>query len=224
MNSIQGKRKQFLTGADRGLRRLLFSIGMICLLVAAGCSAGAPDLPKITLPTIVLPTVQFAPPVQLPSLPTPPAYATPLPTLNSPELRALNAAGHSTCPVSVTNPLSTPRVSGAGNVWRLACVVSAGHSTEAQLEKYENNSQAHKALIEKTQNRPAQGFHNHIAVAWSEKQPAPSSLNHRWYVCQLDEYLAVIHAADDTAWLLAPDPQTVAEAIYQAGVAERLFR
>ena len=118
-------------------------------------------------------------------------------------------------------------------LYKVQYVAAAGHSAEAWMQGYERTEDAHVALVRQRDGLIADGwdvqgrlFHNFEAYqATRSLNPGSPTLpmNERTFVFQGFVWVGGAYAFDDTYYQIAPDPETVAEAVYQAGRRNGLF-
>ncbi len=118
-------------------------------------------------------------------------------------------------------------------MYKIAHVVSAGHSAEAWIRRYERPGDAEVALQQERLGLVAAGwdvdalqFFGYDAYRASRSlQPQSLTLpqSERRFAFAAAFWVAGAHASDDSLQNLAPDPEAVAQALYQAGLSYGLF-
>jgi len=118
-------------------------------------------------------------------------------------------------------------------VFKIQYLVEAGHSAEAWMQRYPSAQEANAAWQQQRNSLAGGGwavqtlpFHAHDAYLASHSVNAAAvtaPLNERIVAFQASNCVVGVSALDDTVYVLAPDPLTVAEAVYQAGSRYYLF-
>jgi hypothetical protein len=93
------------------------------------------------------------------------------------------------------------------------------------MERLAGPVEARAALDTARGDNPLQEFHGFAASVWQEQHPSfPDERNeYRVWAWQAGRWLIEVRAFDDTPYLIAPDPETVSEAIYQVATERGLF-
>ena len=174
------------------------------------------------------------------------ATATPAPTLTSTPTRVPTRT-----PTGVPSPTPTPAIEemALGDAARLLgwpliltrqpplfkinYVASEGHTAEAWMQRYPSAGAAQAALLQQRNALAGGGwlvqdltFHGHSAYQASQDLNAASEtlpLSERMFVFQGSTCLVGVSSFDQTSNAVAPDPQLVAEAAYEAGRHRYLF-
>ena len=117
--------------------------------------------------------------------------------------------------------------------YKIEYVAAAGHFAEAWIQRFANAQEAQAALQEWRDGLVAEGwavspmlFHGFGAYAsFHSQNPGSPTLpmNERALAFQGSVWIAGAYTFDDTPHNLAPDPGTVVEAVYQAGLPYNLF-
>ena len=117
--------------------------------------------------------------------------------------------------------------------YRIQYVAAAGHAAEAWIQRFGHVQEAHEALIELGDSLAGDGwtggpllFHGLDAYAASRSlNPGSPTLpmNERTFAFQGSVWVVGAYSFDDTPYSIAPDPGTVVEAVYEAGLAYHLF-
>jgi hypothetical protein len=112
-----------------------------------------------------------------------------------------------------------------GTRYQVTCVVFPGHINDARIERYADAAAAFAAFQQASSSGTLTQFHGFAAYARKYVQnPGPGlPMNHRYHGWQVERWLILSHAFDDTHFLFAYRPETVSEAIYQAAVEHGLF-
>jgi len=153
------------------------------------------------------------------------ATTVPSPTGRPVEVKVLEDAA-----VSLGWP---PQVEQQPPLYRIHYVAAAGHSAEAWIQRFSYADEAQQALQQQANDLDADGwqvgpltFHGFDAYGASRSQNPGSPtlpLNERLLIFQGSVWIVGASSFDDTPENIAPDPGTVAEAVYQAGLSYHLF-
>jgi len=118
-------------------------------------------------------------------------------------------------------------------VFKIRYVIEAGHSAEAWMQRFPSAQDASAAWQQQRSSLAGGGwmvqsfdFHGHDAYVASHSvntAAAAAMLNERVAAFQASNCVVGVSALDDTAYMLAPDPLSIAEALYQAGSRYYLF-
>ena len=115
----------------------------------------------------------------------------------------------------------------------LTCAVGSGHFVEITIRRYDTPLDAQSAFTAAYGDQLDQDFHGHPAVQWRcftnsyancrySRCLMPDDLTtgmlHRNHCWQADRWKICVHAFDDTAIEIAPDPPEVSEVVYQVFV------
>jgi hypothetical protein len=183
------------------MRKSIFSVGVLCLLLAgcgpADAGKGAGATPSAAVPADTAETVlklaaeKICPPPKNPSDP-------------DPYQREFNS-------------LPTQ--------FSFFCSPAAGHSTTAVLRWFGTGEEARAAFDVRRKRNAAGDFHGYPFAAWEEdSSDLPGDrLEYRIRIWQAGAWLVDVSAFDDTASLSAPDPDEVSEEIYRVGTEMGLF-
>jgi hypothetical protein len=106
-----------------------------------------------------------------------------------------------------------------------SCAPAAGHSVDATLRLFASADGARGEFEAERKEHGAVDFHGYPMVDYEEdSSDLPGGRNeYRIRFWQAGVWLIEVRAFDDTAYLMAPDPADVSEAIYQAGVKAGMF-
>ena len=198
------------------MKKLPAIIGM-SILLAALCSVGAPPRATggaTTAALIADPTITNTP--SLPEKETPTPTATSIPP-GTEAIVLQEAAEALDCPSGICVEDTT---------YSFTCVVAAGHSADARIQRFESPADARAAFDAERGDRPVQCYYDYPAYTWQyDESPGTPGfpLRHRGHAWQAGRWLVVTHSFDDTAYEIAPAPLTVSDAIYQAAAAHSLF-
>ena len=110
--------------------------------------------------------------------------------------------------------------------YRLVCAVAAGHSVDVQIQRFPVPVEARAEFDVMREDAPIHCFSGAPAYEWQfDERPDDSALpmRHQGHAWQVDRWLIVAHAFDDTGYALAPEPLLVSEAVYQAATKYALF-
>ncbi len=118
-------------------------------------------------------------------------------------------------------------------VYRIEYMISAGHRAEAWIQRYDRAEHAHTAWMRQRDGLIADGwdlasrlFHSYDAYqanrSLNPQMPA-LPMNERRFDFQGSLWIVGAYAFDASPACIAPDPETVAEAVYQAGRGYGLF-
>lgn len=100
------------------------------------------------------------------------------------------------------------------------CVVAAGHSLDAHIERFADAAAAQAAFSARQGTLELAPFHCYPAYTWQQTLVMPlRESGHSWLA---DRWIITAHTVDDTP--LYPPPQRVSEAIYTAAIHERMLR
>jgi hypothetical protein len=121
-----------------------------------------------------------------------------------------------------------PGVSIEGDVhtYYRGCTAAAGHGTAIRIQRYPRATDAKAAFKAKCEDQSLQPFHGFQACEWQfdERPENPQMpLRHRYQAWVADRWLVIVEAFDDTHFVIAPEPEEVSEAVYQAAQAAGLF-
>jgi len=118
-------------------------------------------------------------------------------------------------------------------LYTMQYAAAAGHFAEAWIQRFGQAAEAYATLIQQRDALVAGGwdvdallFHGFDAYEASHSlNPGSPTLpmNERTLVFQGSVWIVGAYAFDDTPYSIAPDPRTVAEAVYQAGLSYGLF-
>jgi len=100
--------------------------------------------------------------------------------------------------------------------YRLFCLPSPGHQTEAELVRYADGAAASAAFATASAAGETRAFHDLPAVYWERpffEDTPPGGGAHRYLVWQLGCWVITVHSADDTHFLVAPQPIALSDAI-----------
>jgi hypothetical protein len=177
----------------------------------------SPTVTAVTPTNTPSPTATLATPTTTPS-PTPPSKAVEELVLED----AARALGWP--PEVIREPFG----------YKIVYVPAAGHSAEAWIQRFASAEEAHDGLIELRDLLTAEGwgggpllFHDFDAyAAFRSRNPGSPTrpMNEQTLAFQASVWIAGAYAFDETPYQLAPDPSTVAEALYQAGLPYHLFK
>lgn len=119
----------------------------------------------------------------------------------------------------------------------LTCAVGSGHFAEITIKRYDTPLDAQSAFAAAYGDQD-QGFHSHPAVEWRcftnsysncsysrclRPDDLTTGMLHRNHCWQADRWNICVHAFDDTAIEIAPDPLEVSEVVYQVFVEQSLL-
>jgi hypothetical protein len=123
------------------------------------------------------------------------------------------------------SPDFSRRFSTTDTAHRFECSPAEGHSTTATLWWYGNQNEAQAVFEARHEESPVEEFHEFPLSVWDEDFPSfpGGRKEYRVWLWQAHHWLIEVRAFDDTHFLIAPDPETVSEAIYQVGRDQGLF-
>jgi hypothetical protein len=115
--------------------------------------------------------------------------------------------------------------SATDTTYSFQCRPATGHSTTATLRWFSNQSEALAAFEARREGNTVAEFYGLPLSAWDEDYPSfpGGRKEYRVWLWQTQQWLIEVRAFDDTHYIIAPDPETVSEAIYQVGLDHRLF-
>ena len=150
---------------------------------------------------------------------------TPTPTSQDTAEAVMQQSAKLVCPLSGPGEPHVPEVAVHDAVYRFNCIAATGHDTSVRLEAFAGLVEAQAAFDSTREDNPVQDFHGFPLSAWQEQYPSfPDGREEvRIWVWQADRWLVSVRAFDDTHFVMAPDPQTVSEAIYQVATEHHLF-
>ncbi|GEM_PF-1959959 len=145
----------------------------------------------------------------------------------------------STAPVSVSVPVTDTEIvvlqqaayemgcfpdilRASDTVYRFGCAVAAGHSIDAQIERFGNEETALTVFAAGQGTGLLEPFHCYPAYKWEYEQETMPKWQawHRWLA---ERWIITAHSVDDTGIPVAPSPIVISEAIYRAAIRNRLF-
>ena len=111
------------------------------------------------------------------------------------------------------------------SAYMFACSPAMGHDTVAKLSWFGNQDEAYSAFEDRREADADELFHNlPLAVREKDHPSFPGGRKeYQTWLWQAQEWLIEVRAFDDTHFLIAPDPETFSEFIYQVGVERGLF-
>jgi hypothetical protein len=106
-----------------------------------------------------------------------------------------------------------------------SCETAAGHETTAKIRRFDSTEEARTAFNVVRGKSLEEKFHGFSMAAMEEDAPTliGGPKEYRIRVWQTGKWLVDIRAFDKTPYPLAPDPDTVSEEIYKAGVKSGLW-
>ena len=145
----------------------------------------------------------------------------------------------STMPISVSIPVTDteivvlqqaayeggcfPEIVHAGDtVYWFGCAVAAGHSSDAQIERFTDTDTAQTAFAARQGTLLLEPFHCYPAYRWEyEQEPMPR--RQAWHSWLAERWIITTHSWDDTGIRVAPAPIVVSGAVYRAAIRNGLF-
>lgn len=197
------------------LKALIFATSLIFVLtlVVAAQRSGAElsnamvntdDTSQINL------NLGFALTPTLTDTPRPTNTPTATPVITDTEVIVLQQAAQAVgCP---------PDVIVIDTTYSFYCTVSIGHTTDAEIMRYNSAAEAEVAFDAARGSNPLKCFHGYPAYTWEYDQNPGHWLpmKHRGHAWQAVRWVITAHSFDDTHFIIAPAPATVSEAIYQS--------
>ena len=110
--------------------------------------------------------------------------------------------------------------------YSFGCWAAAGHSASVEIQRLRDEAEAHAAFETARGNNPVERFHGNPAATWQYDQNPDNPgfpMRHRQHAWQVDRWLIIVSAFDDTHYVLAPEPAEVSEIVFQEAVARCLF-
>jgi hypothetical protein len=128
-------------------------------------------------------------------------------------------------PVGLDDKSLYHQFSSSDGASQFECLAAAGHTTVTTLSWFDTPDEADAAFAARREGHMVTEFHGFPLLMWEEDDPSfpGERKEHRIWLWQANQWLIEIRAFDDTHFIIAPDPGTVAEAIYQAGIERGLF-
>jgi hypothetical protein len=107
-----------------------------------------------------------------------------------------------------------------GDHYRSNCVVAAGHSLDAHIERFADAAAAQTEFSARQGTLILEPFHCYPAYSWAQTLIMPlRESGHSWLA---DRWIITTHTVDDTP--LYPSPLRVSEAVYSAAIRQNLLR
>jgi hypothetical protein len=181
------------------------------------------SIPELTVTPTLAPTNTFPPEPTHTLTVTPELTTTPI-SRDVAEI-VLQQSAQFVCPLSGPGEPHVPEVYVHGAVCGFVCIPATGHDTSVRIEQFAGQIEAQAAFNSTRGDNPIQDFHGFPLCVWQEQHPSfpDGRKEYRIWVWQADRWLIHVRAFDDTHFLIAPDPQKVSEAIYQAAIEHALF-
>ena len=110
--------------------------------------------------------------------------------------------------------------------YSFGCWMAAGHSVSVEIQRLPNEAEAHTAFETARGNNPVERFHGYPAAVWQyDENPTNPGfpMRHRQHAWQVDRWLIIVSAFDDTHYAIAPEPAAVSEIVYQEAAARCFF-
>ncbi len=114
-----------------------------------------------------------------------------------------------------------PQVRREATTYTFGCAVAAGHSIDAQIERFGDSEAARTAFADRQGTLLLAPFHCYPAYIKEHKQ-ATIPRRQAWHSWLAERWIMTAHRWDDTD-IPAPVPVWVSEAIYRAAVRNRLL-
>ncbi|MBN1873414.1 MAG: hypothetical protein JXA33_04225 [Anaerolineae bacterium] len=142
-----------------------------------------------------------------------------------------------TAPVSVTVPVTDTEIvvlqqtayemgcfpdiiQSNDTVYRFGCAVAAGHSIDAQIERFTDAETAQMAFAAGQGTLLLEPFHCYSAYRWKHEQEVMPQLQ-TWHSWLAGRWVITTHSVDDTGIPVAPTPIIVSEAVYRSAIRNR---
>lgn len=113
-----------------------------------------------------------------------------------------------------------------GARYRFTCVQATSHSLDAVIERFAGEAEARAAFDAARAGRALECFQGRAAYSWQyDEQPDIPAfpMRHRGHAWQAWRWLVTVQTFDDTHFEIAPEPEQVSQAIYEAAVAAGFF-
>jgi hypothetical protein len=145
----------------------------------------------------------------------------------------------STMPISMTIPVTDteivvlqqaaydvgcfPEIVHTGDtIYWFGCAVAAGHSSDAQIERFADIETAQTVFAARQGTLLLEPFHCYPAYRWEyEQEPIPR--RQAWHSWLAERWIITTHSWDDTGIRVAPAPIVVSGAVYRAAIRNGLF-